>query len=141
MALMADLTTQVVAARVFAERKMPEYLERLALLVSIDSGPDSEEGRNRTATVLGEWLKAAGCEVELMRLPGGLHLVASLKGNGHGRITLVGHHDTVFPLGEARERPLRVDDGVAYGPGVADMKGGLLVGVQAIEALSRGPRS
>lgn len=46
---------------------------------------------------------------------------------------LVGHHDTVFPLGTVTERPFRVESGRAFGPGVFDMKAGI---VQAIHALA-----
>jgi glutamate carboxypeptidase len=42
-------------------------------------------------------------------------------------ILLMGHRDTVFPPGEATRRPFRVADGRAYGPGVADMKAGLVI--------------
>jgi glutamate carboxypeptidase len=48
---------------------------------------------------------------------------------------LIGHLDTVFPEGTAAERPLRIDAGIARGPGVTDMKSGLLAGLYAILAL------
>jgi glutamate carboxypeptidase len=43
--------------------------------------------------------------------------------------------DTVFPDGTAAERPFRIEDGIALGPGVTDMKGGLLAGIHALAAL------
>ena len=43
--------------------------------------------------------------------------------------------DTVFDSGTAAERPFRVEDGVAYGPGVTDMKSGLLAGLYALKAI------
>ena len=43
--------------------------------------------------------------------------------------------DTVFPAGTAAERPFRVDGDTAYGPGVSDMKGGLLAGLHAVTCL------
>jgi glutamate carboxypeptidase len=42
-------------------------------------------------------------------------------------ILLMGHRDTVFPEGEAERRPFRIENGRAYGPGVADMKAGLVM--------------
>jgi glutamate carboxypeptidase len=57
-------------------------------------------------------------------------------------VLVVGHLDTVFEAGEAMARPLVVRDGRAYGPGAADMKGGLLLLVHALEAireLGQGP--
>jgi glutamate carboxypeptidase len=44
--------------------------------------------------------------------------------------------DTVFDPGTAAERPFRIEDGVAYGPGVTDMKSGLLAGLYAVHALA-----
>lgn len=52
-------------------------------------------------------------------------LVAELPGNGRNRVSLLGHADTVFPVGVADARPYRVENGRAHGPGVSDMKGGL----------------
>ena len=54
---------------------------------------------------------------------------------GAPRALLIGHLDTVFPEGTAAERPLRIDAGIARGPGVTDMKSGLLAGLYAILAM------
>jgi glutamate carboxypeptidase len=63
-------------------------------------------------------------------------VVATLHGKGsNGRILLVGHMDTVFPEGTAESRPFRVEGVRAYGPGVADMKNGLLAGFYAVRCL------
>ena len=51
------------------------------------------------------------------------------------RALLIGHMDTVFDPGTAAERPFRIEDGVAYGPGVTDMKSGLLAGLYALKAI------
>ena len=58
-----------------------------------------------------------------------------LEGSGSRTGLLVGHMDTVFPDGTVAERPFVIDDGRAYGPGVTDMKGGLLGGLYALRAL------
>jgi len=128
------------AARDRAAARSDTFLERLDALVSIDSGVDSPAGRDEVASLLCEWAARASCDCELVDHQAGRHLIARLPGRGDGRIVLLGHHDTVFPAGTAEERPLRVEDDVAYGPGVADMKGGLLVGLLAVEALADGPR-
>ena len=49
-------------------------------------------------------------------------------------IVLMGHRDTVFPKGEASRRPFRIDNGRAYGPGVSDMKGGLVINAFVLAA-------
>jgi glutamate carboxypeptidase len=51
------------------------------------------------------------------------------------RVLLIGHMDTVFSDGTVAERPFRLEDGLARGPGVSDMKGGLLGGLYALAAL------
>lgn len=56
------------------------------------------------------------------------------SGGGRPRVLVLGHHDTVFPLGTLARRPFVVKDGKAYGPGVFDMLGGL---VQALHGLAR----
>jgi glutamate carboxypeptidase len=63
-------------------------------------------------------------------------VVATLEGTGDGgRVLLIGHMDTVFPRGTAAARPFRVEEDRAYGPGVADMKNGLLAGFYAVRCL------
>jgi glutamate carboxypeptidase len=57
------------------------------------------------------------------------------RGEGEPRVLLVGHHDTVFPRGALAARPFTVADGRVTGPGVFDMKGGIVLAVHAIAAL------
>ena len=58
-------------------------------------------------------------------------------GNAGGNILLMGHRDTVFPDGEAARRPFTIRDGIAYGPGVADMKAGLVMNCFLLAAFAR----
>ena len=57
------------------------------------------------------------------------------------QILLLGHFDTVWPVGQLERMPLRGDDGRLYGPGVFDMKAGIAVAMLAMRALARTPRS
>jgi len=139
-ATVSDRLVIARAARDWAASSADEFERRLRLVTSIDSGPDNVSGRDEVAGLLAGWCRQAGCDVELVPHALGTHLIAALPGRGQGRVVLLGHHDTVFPAGTAAERPLVVRDGVAAGPGVADMKGGLLLGLATLEALSRGPR-
>lgn len=119
----------------YCERRLEEYVRRLEELVGIDSGPDDRAGRDLVATVLGGWARRAGLTVELLDRPAGLFLRASLAGEAPGRVIMLGHHDTVYAGGTAGKRPLTLRDGIAHGPGTADMKGGLLIALTALEAL------
>src|SRR5262249_2867318 len=51
------------------------------------------------------------------------------------RVLLVGHIDTVYNAGAAQSHPFTLRDGRAYGPGVSDMKSGVLMGIYAVRAL------
>jgi glutamate carboxypeptidase len=145
----ADAQTKVRAAasRAAAEAaahaaaRMPAFGERLAALVAVDSGPDAAQGRDEVAGMLAGWAEGCGCETELVPHEAGGHLVCRLRGAGTGKVVLLGHHDTVYPAGTAAERPMRTQGDTARGPGVADMKGGLLLALAAMESLARGPRS
>ena len=133
-------TRAAAEAAAWASAREAVFRERLAALVAVDSGPDAPEGRDEAAAMLAGWAAGCGCETEIQEHSSGGHLVARLRGEGAGTVVLLGHHDTVFSSGTAAARPMTVSDGVAHGPGVADMKGGLLVAIAAMEALAKGPR-
>ena len=112
-------------------------IETLAGLVALDSPSHDRQAVNRVADFMSEALagQAVGARVE--RLPQaafGDHLRASW-GEGPRQVLLLGHMDTVWPVGEAQKRPFRVEEGRATGPGSFDMKGGLVVGLYALRAL------
>ncbi|MDX6561373.1 MAG: glutamate carboxypeptidase [Gaiellales bacterium] len=113
----------------------PGYLERLRRLCAIDSPTGHREGLDACATLIAQWAGDAGCAVDLLPSPVGLHVVARTHGSGGRRTLLLGHHDTVYAAGTAAARPLRSEGERALGPGVADMKGGVLVGLAALERL------
>ncbi len=126
-------TTAVLEA---AQAQVESFLSDLAQLVNIDSGTYTPAGVARVSDALQWRFEASGALVE--RVDGkqyGPHLVARWPGAGKGRILLIGHMDTVFPEGEVGRRPFRVEEGRAYGPGVMDMKSGLLVGVYTARLL------
>jgi len=113
-----------------------EYLTDLRTLTAIDSGTLHKPGVDAVQSWLQARLQAMGFAVE--RLPQarlGDNLRVRRSGAGGKRILLLGHADTVFPVGTAAARPMRNEDGVILGPGVCDMKGGLLTGLYAIRAL------
>jgi glutamate carboxypeptidase len=114
----------------------PELLQRLKQLVNIDSGTGQTEGINLIMSNLEQWLDDIGFVVTLHNTDTfGNNLVARRQGNGHVRLLLVGHVDTVYPQGAVTEQPFHIRDGIAFGPGVIDMKSGVLMGVHTLQAL------
>lgn len=113
-----------------------ELLQRLSVLVDIDSGTGQIEGVNRIIAHLEEWLTMMGMTVTLRASEGlGNNLMAHVQGTGHARLLLVGHVDTVYGSGSVEKRPFAIREGLAYGPGVIDMKSGVLQTVYAVRAL------
>jgi glutamate carboxypeptidase len=125
-------------------RRRYEYLKRLeddafaflAGLVNQDSPSDDPAGVNRVGAQVAVALEDLGFRVE--RFPQaerGDHLAARI-GDGPRRLLLLAHMDTVYPRGTAKARPFRIEDDKAFGPGVADMKGGVAALVFAMRALA-----
>ena len=117
------------------EAQLPRYLAELASLVNIDCGSYTPDGVNRIAGFCADALSAMAASVERLPAEGmGDLVIGRLPGDGP-RLLLIGHMDTVFDPGTAVERPFRRDGDRALGPGVTDMKGGLLAGLHALAAL------
>jgi glutamate carboxypeptidase len=113
-----------------------ELLERLELLVNIDSGTGQLDGVNCIISYLQQWLRDIGFAVTLHNSTAyGNNLLARRQGRGHVCLLLVGHVDTVYPQGAAAAQPFHMSDGIAYGPGVIDMKSGDLMGIYTLQAL------
>jgi len=120
----------------FLEKKLDAYVDDLRTLVSIDSGSFHKAGVDAVNDWVQERLTKLGFIVE--RHPQtefGDDLLATLDGRGRDRILLVGHADTVFPVGTAAQRPMTIQGDKILGPGTCDMKAGLLAGLYAVEAL------
>ena len=117
------------------------FLDELEQLVNTDCGSYTPAGVNEVASFCADALRALGAGVaRIPHLPQGDErqlgdfVVGRIAGDGP-RVLLIGHMDTVFEPGTAAERPYRVEGSRALGPGVTDMKAGLLAGLHAIEAL------
>jgi glutamate carboxypeptidase len=120
------------------ERLRPAQLQTLEQLVNVDSGTGDVAGGRKVASLLVPRLKALGMDVQTVAaeapdLPE--NVVATLKGTGHGRILMIGHIDTVFGPGTVAQRPFRIVDDHATGPGVSDEKGGVVEGLYALQIL------
>jgi glutamate carboxypeptidase len=127
-----------------AESVLDPYVDDLRTMVNIDCGTYVPAGVNQIADIMQARFGERGWKFERTPHPPadgaprlGDVLVATLSGGTPDgrRVLLVGHMDTVFPEGTAAERPFRTEGSTAFGPGVSDMKGGLLAGYYAMTCL------
>ena len=120
-----------------AEHHKEAALKLWERLVNIDSGTGDAEGLSAVGATAIEELKKLGATVELVSSApaAGDNIVASFSGAGKGRVLLMAHMDTVFPRGTAAVRPFRIDGTRAFGPGVSDDKGGIVVALTALKIL------
>ena len=122
-----------------AQARSGEFLEELEAMVNVDCGSWSPDGVNRIADRCHRRFDDHGWDVERRPHQGeprlGDLLIGRLRGSGGPNILLVGHMDTVFDDGTAAERPFHVEGDRAFGPGVSDMKAGLLAGFFATHVL------
>lgn len=127
--------------RAVIEREQPSFLHDLRRLVSIDCGSYSKAGVDEVGALVESRFAEAGAHVESRPSDElGDTVVATWRGVSGPSVLLIGHMDTVYSDGTAAARPFTTRGSRAYGPGVTDMKAGLLAGIHAIRALqSLGP--
>jgi glutamate carboxypeptidase len=113
------------------------FLKSLETLVNLDSGTGDQNGLMQVENLVIEQLQAVGATVQTVAATPsvGRTILATLQGTGKGKILLLAHTDTVFKAGTAAQRPFKIMDGKAYGPGVMDDKGGILLGIEALKIL------
>ena len=122
-----------------AEQKT-EMLRLLEDVVNIDSGSYDKPGVDAVGARFVTFLRNEGLSVDVEAidtLGDAIHIRLDDAPSNEKPIVLMGHRDTVFPKGEAKRRPFRIADGKAYGPGVADMKGGLVLNAFVLAAFKR----
>lgn len=118
-------------------------IDLLREMVDIDSGSYNKLGIDAVGAAVERFFATQGIPVErVVQSKHGDCLRASVpwdgpSGNAGGNIVLMGHRDTVFPDGEAARRPFTITDGIAYGPGVADMKAGLVMNAFILAAFHK----
>jgi len=127
---------ELEALRAAIEKVQADFLRDLALLVNVDCGSYTKTGVDRVGRWTATALERLGASVEILANEDfGDTVVAHFRGPSGPRAMLIGHLDTVFDVGTAAERPFRIEGRRAYGPGVTDMKAGLLAGIYALAAL------
>lgn len=134
-ALAANLTPDALLKKAEAEQKA--YLATVKQLVNVDTGTGQAPGLKIVSALLVERLKALGAEVKTSPASpsAGDNIVGTFKGTGSKSFLLMVHYDTVFLPGTAAKRPFKVEGERAYGPGVADAKGGVAMILHSLKLL------
>ena len=131
-----DTQSLVREVEKYTQQGLPQYIEELRELCAIDSDSYNKAGLDEMALCLAERMRGIGMHINIIqREKWGNDLLGVLRGTGRGNVMLLGHTDTVYPMGTAAARPLRVEGNTVYGPGVCDMKGCILAAIYAIEAM------
>lgn len=116
-----------------------DMLALLEELVNIDSWSYDKAGVDKVGEAIAGFLEGHG--IDVTRIPiethGDSFRAAVGAAAGNRPIMLLGHRDTVFPTGEVEKRPFKIEGDRAYGPGVADMKAGLVLNAFVLAAFKK----
>ena len=125
--------------RPIADPEPQRIIERLERYVVLET-PSADESRLLAlAQVIGRDLEEIGATVESHDAPGlGVNLVARFAGDSRRPVLMLCHYDTVHPVGTIKRLPFRIDGNRAYGPGIYDMKAGIVLAIEAIRGAVRG---
>ena len=132
---MEQIYTQI--RRYIDENRQP-MLNLWRDLVNTESGTLQIDGVNAVCSILRREMENAGIHtrVRAIQNSGDMLIGEWNPGSSKAPLLLIGHMDTVFKEGAAKENPFRVDEnGMAHGPGVLDMKAGLVMALYTVKAL------
>ena len=119
----------------FNERR-DQIVSTIRELVEIESPSDNKAAVDRLSEAVAQKFSQLGGEVRLHPAKNfGNHLEVNFAGQSAKPVLLLGHYDTVYPLGTLATMPCRAVDNRLTGPGVLDMKSGIALMLYALEAL------
>jgi len=113
---------------------------RLRELVEVESPSEDKEGVDSAGKLVAGWVEDAGGKLRRHRQKAFgdvLELRFGAARSTRGRVLLLGHLDTVWPMGTLKKMPWREAEGKLWGPGVLDMKAGVVMALEAVAALKK----
>lgn len=139
------MSTDEAAILAWLAEQEPAMIAALREMVDTDGGSYDKAGVDAVGAQIARFLAAHDVPVETLPQPRfGDCLRATVgeaaapgEGNDRRNILLLGHRDTVFPKGEPARRPFAIEGGRAFGPGVADMKAGLVMNMFLLAAFRK----
>lgn len=137
-----DIKQRESAVLSWLDGQKEAMLDLLGRLVNIDSGSYNKAGTDEVFRALQAHFSEFGIVSELIPLETSGHdlrvvVPAGVEAAGNRPIMLMGHCDTVFADGTAGERPFTIENGRAYGPGVNDMKSGVVLNAFVLAAIAK----
>lgn len=123
----------------FVDSKKEEMINLWQEIVNIESYTNDKESIYNVAHVLKSAFEEEGFQCELVPSePNGCTLTGILGSDRKSKpVIFSGHMDTVFEIGTINKRPFTIKEGKAYGPGVLDMKGGIVIALYVVKALNQ----
>ena len=123
----------------YFETSLPQSLALLRQMVEIESHSLDKSGVDALAEFLAREFEARGAGIRILHEPVRGNLLECLwnAGSTEKHVLVLGHLDTVWPRGSVAARPFRLEQGRAYGPGVFDMKAGLLISPPGMRSVSK----
>lgn len=119
----------------YAQDHAKDILDTLKHMVELESFTTDKKGTDSLSTYIIQRLNELGAQTTIIpQEQVGNHVVADIEG-GNGRLMLLCHMDTVWPKGTIEKRPFTVENDLAYGPGILDMKAGIAIALHALETL------
>lgn len=137
------MSAQEQAITAWLASQRPAMVALLEELVNTDSGTYDKAGVDAAGEVLKRFFRSIGLEPTTIphdRFGDAIRAELPLQqasSNDQRPIVLLGHRDTVFPKGEPTRRPFTVKGNLAFGPGVADMKAGLVMNAFVLAAFTK----
>ena len=120
----------------YAQHRMQEIVDTLRCIVEMESCSADKASVDRLGHFVASMLENIGAHVTVIREKFvGDHIVADF-GQGSSQILILCHLDTIWPEGTLKNQPFRIEDGIAYGPGIFDMKSGLTIALYALKCLN-----
>jgi len=119
----------------YTKSELASSIDLIEKLVGLESPSTEKAAVDRCGRFLAEHLRGLGGQIEMApNEQRGDHLISRFAGSGKP-VLLLGHFDTVWPVGTLQQMPLRREGSRLHGPGVFDMKAGIALGVLALRAL------
>ena len=133
-----ELTAAQLPAKLrrWALERSERIVADLAALVALDAPSGDVALLNANAAILERRAQEIGGRVRRWETEAGTHLEARFGPEAGRPVLLLAHYDTVWPHGTAEVRPFSREDGIIRGPGVFDMRGGLVAALSAVAALT-----